>query len=530
MKLFSAHQLLLMHRERKAVMGHRAIGIWLLSAVLIATFLSIAFSAGSLSYLDEKMNDPFTYWLNVKRANPHKNLANIARELLSDSLPDHFHYDDTQITQATSQDMLCKNGASDGFHIQYYEDLTSDLIRYILKEESVVDGENRTVSVGSEDIGPNSLGVIMTEDAMARLGYSNGKYPGFVNIPIKAPGADSLGFVIYPDDYVAAPVPLLAVVKRLPMHKDMISSRFMDLQYSNRNTFNMCKEKYAYNLLFFVPNESIAVFDEVIGKIIPDSILDNPSHIDACNRLQTSLRTWQQGSIKQICYLGRPPLHIINTIERDIVSELSGSGVVRVYDYDIDSTPESEASEKSYEGLSIHFSQLDSIRAFERYVTQRWKDDLQIEMTQVSIKENFNSVSTMANILTVALIVFSIITIVIFIVNMMQYYFQKVKRNLGTFKAFGISTKELIMVYMTIVLGIIVLALLIALSVTWGAELLLNLSGCTKEGGAPHLILWNYRTLFAIVIILSSTIISTLIVMRRLLRQTPGDLIYDRGA
>ena len=86
------------------------------------------------------------------------------------------------------------------------------------------------------------------------------------------------------------------------------------------------------------------------------------------------------------------------------------------------------------------------------------------------------------------------------------------------------------MVYMTIVLGIIVLALLIALTVTWGAELLLNLCGCTKEGGAPHLILWNYRTLFAIVIILSSTVISTLIVMRRLLRQTPGDLIYDRGA
>lgn len=530
MKIFTPHQLLLMRRERKAVMGHRAMGIWMLSAVLIATFLSIAFSAGSMSYLDEKMNDPFTYWLNISRVNPGTNLQNVSEELMLDSLPEHFHYNGTQTTHATSQDMLTKDGEQQLFHIQYYEDMASDLIQNVLKSDNVVEGTNQMVSIDCDSIDPKSLGVIMTKDAISKLGYKDGKYPAFVNMYIKAIGADTLGFKMYQDNYVAAPIPLLAVVKRLPMHKDMLSSRYMDLQYSTGNSqaFEMCNEKYARQIYFFVPNE-VKNFNEVVEQCIPDSLRNNPSQLDANDDIQSTMRSWRKGSIKQIWYLGQPPISVVNKIERDITAELSKQGVERIYDYDIyEMEEESEASERSYEGLSVHFTQLDSIRAFEQYVTQRWKNELQIEMTQVNAKENFNSVSTMANILTIALIIFSIIAIVIFIVNMMQSYFQKVKRNLGTFKAFGISTKELIKVYMTIILGIVIIALAIALSVTWGVELLLQLFDCTKEGGAPHLILWNYRTLFAIVIILSSTVVSILIVMRQLLKQTPGDLIYDR--
>lgn len=528
MKIFTPHQLLLMHRERKAVMGNRAMGILLLSAVLIATFMSIAFSAGSMAYLEEKMNDPFTFWLNVSRVNPATNLRDVSVRLMQDSLPQRFHYDGTQTTISISQDLLSKEGKQELFHLQHYEDMGSDLIMKVLSEDNVVSVSGAPVSVVRDSIASNSLGVIMTEDAMIQLGYTDGNYPAYVNLCIKAEGSDTLGFVTYSDDYVAAPIPLLAVVKRLPMHKDMLASRYMYLQYDAVEPFDMCKEKYARQLFFFVPDE-VKNFNEVVEKCIPDTLRNSPVQIDANERLQNSLRSWKKGCIKQICILGLPDISVINTIERDILKNLSGSGVERVYDYDIEATSdESHESELMYDGLSIHFAKLDSIRAFEHYVTQKWRKELQIEMTQVNSKENFNSVSTMANILTVALIIFSIIAIVIFIINMMQGYFQKVKRNLGTFKAFGISTKELIKVYMAIILGVVVMALLISLSVTWGVELLLQFCGCTKEGGAPHLILWNYRTIFSILIILFSTVISILIVMLRHLRQTPGDLIYDR--
>ena len=63
--LLKEHQYLLMQREGRVVIGKKAANLWLLVAVLAATFLSIAFSAGSMVYLNDKMNDPFTYWLNV---------------------------------------------------------------------------------------------------------------------------------------------------------------------------------------------------------------------------------------------------------------------------------------------------------------------------------------------------------------------------------------------------------------------------------------------------------------------------------
>ena len=53
----------------------------------------------------------------------------------------------------------------------------------------------------------------------------------------------------------------------------------------------------------------------------------------------------------------------------------------------------------------------------------------------------------MAAILSAAMVIFSIVCIIMFLVNMLQSYFQKVKRNIGTFKAFGMNAAELIYVY-----------------------------------------------------------------------------------
>ena len=115
-----------------------------------------------------------------------------------------------------------------------------------------------------------------------------------------------------------------------------------------------------------------------------------------------------------------------------------------------------------------------------------------------------------------------------FIVNMLQSYFQKVKRNMGTFKAFGINSAELIRVYIFIMMVIVVVAIMMALAVSWFAELTMPLFGFVREGGFNYLSLWNEKTMWSIAIILFSTIITVCLVMSKLLKQTPGDLIYDR--
>lgn len=111
---------------------------------------------------------------------------------------------------------------------------------------------------------------------------------------------------------------------------------------------------------------------------------------------------------------------------------------------------------------------------------------------------------------------------------MLQSYFQKVKRNLGTFKAFGIGSLELINVYVLIMLAIILAAIIMSLAFTWLLQGVLPLLGLLKDGEFNYLSLWNLKTVCSIIIVIVATIVTVFVVMNRLLKQTPGDLIYDR--
>lgn len=166
------------------------------------------------------------------------------------------------------------------------------------------------------------------------------------------------------------------------------------------------------------------------------------------------------------------------------------------------------------------------IRDFESYVRDTFK--VRIEMSQINAKENFNAVSAMGNILSWVIIVFAIVCIVLFIVNLLQSYFQKVKRNLGTFKAFGISDKALISVYVIILTAIMLVAIIVSITVTWLAEGCLHLCGVLKDGVFDYLSLWSIKTGCSIIIIIFASTYTVYFVMSRLLKSTPGDLIYDR--
>ena len=134
----------------------------------------------------------------------------------------------------------------------------------------------------------------------------------------------------------------------------------------------------------------------------------------------------------------------------------------------------------------------------------------------------------MGNILSALIIVFAIVCIILFIVNLLQSYFQKIKRNLGTFKAFGISNRDLISVYVLIMAGIIVTAIMISVSATWFIQIALHLCGILKDGVFDYLSLWSFKTVCSIVVIVVAAIVTVYRVMKSLLKATPGDLIYDR--
>lgn len=516
--LLNEYLQLLANREGKVVLGKKWFNLWLLTIVLTATFISIAFSNGSLKYLSDKMNDPFTNWVNISNDYGQGRFDEMREALTDSAVQHHYGFKDVQSDNNFALNLFDKTGNSTHyFQCRFFEYLNSDLVRAILTPENLIGGYH----INPDELSDQTFGYIITFDAIKKLGYSDDDIPAYVEYLSVSEWADTLGVKLFQDKYAAAPMPVLAVVKKLPMNMDIIGSRYWFEQYSNDEThpYNMNNVDYQRQLLYFVES-NVDGFEQSAKSVVPDSLVNNFSALEL-DEDYLEMRPCKPGKFFSVYVGDNLPLKVYQDYNRKLLAKLKSDHVHRVYRYSV-----SDYHLSVCEFLSVNFETLDSIRSFEAYVKDNYK--IQIEMSQVNAKENFNAVSVMANILSWAMIVFSIICIILFMVNMLQSYFQKVKRNLGTFKAFGINSKELIRVYVIILFAIIIVAILMALIIAWVAELLLPLFGIMKDGEYNYLSLWSFKTIWSIIIVMAATIITVNIVMSKMLKKTPGDLIYDR--
>ena len=84
---------LFVKRESKVVLGKKYSTLWLLTAVLTATFLAIAFSNASLEYLSYKMDDPFINWVDITRSyEDGEDIYGLVEALAEESNKEKFHY------------------------------------------------------------------------------------------------------------------------------------------------------------------------------------------------------------------------------------------------------------------------------------------------------------------------------------------------------------------------------------------------------------------------------------------------------
>ena len=512
---------LLAQRESKVVLGKYYSNMWILAIVFIATFVSIAFSNGSMIYLEEKMNDPFTNWVDIPRDSDNRNFEDFKSVLEKKEICDKFSIKRVQYDNYLSLNIFNQECSTTHYlRCRYFGDMDStDIVNAIFTDDNIVNGCRIDRNFQTK----NSLGVIMTLDAILRLGYSADSLPTFINYCAANKDADKrFGIELYHKKYIPMPLPVLAVVKRLPSNLDFIASSRLFYDISNQ-VFELKEHpEYIENILFSVKKGYENTFKKKLEALeLPDGV-PAVSTLPVVKGAHDNVKNWRDDELFQV-YFGydRLPDSFYISISKEIELACDANAVKHIYGYVETTDPPSIG-----DFLSVTFSSLDAIRAFEKFAKDNF--DVRIDMSLVNSKENFNAVSVMANILSWAMIIFSIICIVMFIVNMLQSYFQKVKRNMGTFKAFGINSTELIRVYVMIMLAIVLIAIAIALGVSWFAEIIMPCFGFVKEGGFNYLSLWNEKTLWSICIIILSTIVTVCIVMRRLLKQTPGDLIYDR--
>lgn len=508
---------LLMVREGKEVLGKHYSNLWLLTVVLIATFISIAFSEGSMIYLRDKMEDPFTNWIDIPTNGSGLRHKAFLEELKKPEIQEKYGFTDVHEDREHYYDMI---GLKDMFvKCRHFADINSPLVRKILNDDNIVNG----IIAEESKIYEKSLGVIITADALKRMGFGLDSIPSYISFKAFNPDADTLGIGIIDHKFVPAPWPILAVVRRLPGNADMMGTNYLSEQPMNDKEYPFdfaYHTEYLRQLTFFVPdNLSNQQILSAVNNALPDSLKGEATiQLNPIDNMQT----WMKGRhIEVVIKQGETELPIRQwiSISDNVIEELGDKGLVRIYNY----ATSSSYDVSSY--LSLTFTTLEHIREFESFAKSEFQ--VQIDMSLVASKENFNAVTTMARILSGAMVIFAIVCIIMFLVNMLQSYFQKVKRNIGTFKAFGMNAMELILVYVLILIMIVCSAVVISLLFAWGIQTLLSLIGMEKDG-FNYLCVWNPMTYVATVIIIVSTVFTVVSVMVNMLSRTPGDLIYDR--
>lgn len=528
-------------REGRVVTGRHYSNVWLLTAVLVAVFIAIAFANGSLNYLDYKMNDPFIKWVEIKKdISDDGKFQRLSEQLSRDDVRETYHFHSYSYDYDHSLFVFGKSDPDRVYLKAHFFDINNiDLIEAILGKDNLICGISPDDVSG---IDSRSIGVFMTGKALARLGYKTA--PAYVDIYQYSAGASRFGFKEI-EGRVRVPVPVLGVVKRLPGNVDMVSFSNLYRQVYGP-VLNMNNEEYASSLCYFVPRDvDEAEFDSKLQDLL-EAETDIPFIIDTDGYDPRELYSWRNEvtgvdpddgyvyhhlGFRQVYTdtLRLDPL-VCSRVNEVLMNEYAGTDVKRIFKYRYSSEPLPVG-----DYLSIQFDDLAAIKPFAEELVNGC--GLEVEMSQINAKENFQSVSVMGITLSVVMLAFAVFCILLYLVNLLRSYLQKIKRNIGTFKAFGISNDELSRVYLVIMVSMVSAALAVSLALVSLIQVLLPVFGIAREDGFGYLALWRCSvieafppliTVAAIVFVLAAAAVTVRLVMKNLLSATPGDLIYDR--
>lgn len=154
---------------------------------------------------------------------------------------------------------------------------------------------------------------------------------------------------------------------------------------------------------------------------------------------------------------------------------------------------------------------------------------LEIDLTEVESKENLGIFSRFAFLLSAALVVIALILIINYTGAILRLHINKNKRNLGTLTAFGYENSTITLLYLLITATILGLSFAISYALVWtigyfGFTKFLELSNLSDvDVSFAHIPLYFSVPLF---VLLPLIIVSYRI--RKQLKATPGDLVYDR--
>lgn len=502
-------------REGKELLGKGLSSFWILLSIMTLTFIAIGFSNGSLRYLEKKMSDPFINWVNIDIPWGNQGLASqLTDDLDNKSSKDKFGY--ASINGYYKYDLIIQNKKNKNHFRSLGRtiDFNNPLIDVIFKKENLISGRK----FKSE----NDIGFIVTADFLKNHGYS--EEDGYIYIQYHSDNSSLVNDI---------PLPVIAIVKELPDMAEFATTPYFYnqryLDFGGEFPFNPMRTR---ELIIYIPGTT-----EASEKLIKD--IENEVRSIESLKILSPLFTQNQsedsfagGTVLFVSFFPEPvSTDLLKKVFTDIDEKLnlSSKGCLQLFSYKLTAP----FPYKSYDYLAVNFASLDKIRAFKDYLFN--EHQVQLEMAQIESKENFNFVTKLTRFISLILLIFCIISITLFLSDLLRNHLLKIKVNIGTFKAFGMGEALLKRIYLSII-GVfitvsIILALLISAIVGYsgGIRLVLYLLRIELEPQQNYFALADWWTLLAIVAMLFVSLYAIYVSNNKIFKDTPGNLINKRN-
>lgn len=503
--------------ETKELLGKNNKNFWLIVIILFFTFLAIGFSNGSMEYLKSKMEDPFVRSINAPVAATNRGAARVIASYNSDSLKQIYRYDTivgynkwTAFFQGDKPES--PNRSIDGRSIPFNDPLVNTILDPAVNH-----------AIGKNFVDENDISVIVTRNLLDRLDCSDD--------PVFIYRKQSDGRLI--------PIPIRAIVDKLPGERvDFITTQFYynnQIAMGNKFMFRDNKKMYAYVVMDSVHVEDFKVASQTFfdrywdeGGALEISMFDVYKH----------QHTYKPTYIIQVSFYESDDIGIdqIDELyklyrESDEMAEFIQKVNIKEHHFVQGYFPNLENSRnRGIDYIAVNFNDLSKVEIFAKEFAK--DTDIQLEMSKIEQMKNYNFVSKLTSIMSLILIGFSVLMINIFLSNILSTHLNKIKMNIGTFKAFGIDIKRIYMgmMYIYVLLPILVALILAAIVGYLGfVYFVINSISPFEIEKNLYFDLVNYYTLISVIVMALVNYYAFSLIINRIFKQTPGDLIYDRN-
>lgn len=530
------HERLFVDREYRAIADRKGQVVVLLLAMVLITLLAVVLARSALTNLRQRMDDPFTTMLSIDAGGARltPNYVRIRRFLQDCAANGRFGVDNASgnytdlwpVYTNGDEGMQYALVSSFGFRTDH------DLLQRVLADDNLLEdfSDHGIHHLSPEDF---SGGLVVSRECVDMLGC--------------APEAlRHRRIVVSVGGYTAA-LHVIAVVNTLPGRAQCLVEHnlLMDLKDpGRRNVFpyreypnlRVWANAKTAELLPKITQEADRFFGEQVSigvEEVPDLVAHSKLLVitRANGKVWDTgdLHHWQDrltrfdspfGPLNPAVDYGRVRFHVPDS------ADLFGSDVPAPY--------------YRFDQLNITFSALDSIGAFQHALqvqTSRMDDGsrahpVELDLSRVEAQKNFAMVAKLGSFLLAALVAFALLAIMLYLYNLLRGHLERMKMNLGTFMAFGVSPdllragylRAMLRLLLRVIGNALVLLLLFQL-LLWGA----GHSGVRLPGPLRHVtVLGNVWLYACILAILLSAMGICRWQLSRFLSIPPGDLIHDR--